>query len=135
MTTTIADTNTFETTRSTNAINAFVRASRAAKKAAEELAKANSAMAAELDAVLEQIGTGRAVYVDQVRAILTPRESVSVSMTDADASLEFWEEKGLKVSERTPRYVAPSSFRAEVLKGSVPSELYKLKTTHEVNVI
>lgn len=135
MTTTIADTNTFETTRSTNAINAFVRASRAAKKAAEELAKANSAMAAELDAVLEQIGTGRAVYVDQVRAILTPRESVSVSMTDADASLEFWEEKGLKVSERTSRYVAPSSFRAEVLKGSVPSELYKLKTTHEVNVI
>ena len=135
MTTTIQNTNEIETTRSTNAINAFVRASRAAQKAAEELKKAQSEMAANVSDVLDQIGDGRAAYVDQVRAVLTPRESVSVSMLDADSALEFWQEKGLKVSTRTEFYVAPASFRAEVLKGSVPSELYTLKTTREVNVI
>ena len=135
MTTTIQNTNEIETTRSTNAINAFVRASRAAQKSVEELKKAQSEMASNLSDVLEQICDGRAVYVDQVRAVLTPRESVSVSMLDADSALEFWQEKGLKVSTRTEFYVAPSSFRSEVLKGSVPSELYTLKTTREVNVI
>ena len=135
MTTTIQNTNEIETTRSTNAINAFVRASRAAQKSVEELKKAQSEMASNLSDVLDQIGDGRAVYVDHVRAVLTPRESVSVSMLDADSALEFWQEKGLKVSTRTEFYVAPASFRAEVLKGSVPSDLYTLKTTREVNVI
>ncbi len=135
MTTTITTTNEIETTRSTNAINAFVRASRAAAKFAAELKKAESEMRSNLAAVLDQIGDGRAVYVDTVRAVLTPRESVSVSMLDADAALEYWSQKGLKISTRTPEYVAPASFRAEVIKGNVPSELYTLKTTREVNVI
>ena len=135
MATTTVQTTEIETTRSTNAINAFVRASRLARKAAEELKKAETEMNENLADVLEQIGSARAVYVDQVRAVLTPRESVSVSMVDAEDALAYWEEKGLKVSTRTDRYVAPASFRAEVLKGSVPSELYTLKTTREVNVI
>jgi len=135
MATTIQNTTEIETTRSTNAINSFVRANRLALKAAEELKKAESEMQANLTEVLEQIGSARAVYVDQVRAILTPRESVSVSMVDADSSLEFWTEKGFKISTRTEHYVSPASFRAEVLKGSVPSELYTLKTTRDVNVI
>ena len=134
MTTSTVQTNEIETTRSTNAINSFVRSSRLARKAADELKKAESEMQANLLDVLEQIGNARAVYVDQVRAILTPRESVSVSMVDSDSVLEYWTEKGLKVSTRTEHYVAPSSFRAEVLKGSVPSELYTLKTTKDVNV-
>ena len=135
MTTTIQNTNDIDTTRSTNAINAFVRASRAAKKAGEELTRAENEMATNLADVLGQIGSGRAVYVDQVRAILTPRESVSVSMVDQEAALQYWTEKGLKISHRTPVFVAPASFRSEVLKGSVPSELYTLKTTCDCNVI
>jgi cysteine sulfinate desulfinase/cysteine desulfurase-like protein len=135
MITAIQNTNEIETTRSTNAINAFVRASRLARRSAEELKKQESEMASNLADVLEQIGDGRAVYVDQVRAILTPRESVSVAMVDAESALEFWQEKGFKVSTRSEFYVAPASFRAEVIKGSVPSELYTLKTTRDVNVI
>jgi cysteine sulfinate desulfinase/cysteine desulfurase-like protein len=135
MSTAIQNTNEIETTRSTNAINAFVRASRLARRSAEELKKQESEMASNLADVLEQIGDGRAVYVDQVRAILTPRESVSVAMVDAESALEFWQEKGFKVSTRSEFYVAPASFRAEVIKGSVPSELYTLKTTRDVNVI
>ena len=134
MTTTV-QTNEIETTRSTNAINAFVRASRLAHKAAEEMKKAESEMQANLAHVLEQIGSARAVYVDQVRAILTPRESVSVSMVDQESALKYWTEKGFKISHRTPLFVAPASFRSEVLKGSVPSDLYTLKTTCDCNVI
>lgn len=128
-------TEAIETSRSTKAINEFVRASRLARKAAEELKKAEAEMKSNLNDVIVQIGEGRAVYVDDVRVILTPRESLKIQCIDDDAALEFWTEKGLKISERTSRYVAPASFRSEVLKGSVPSELYKITTTVEVNVI
>ena len=132
---TAIDTNGIETARSMQAINSFVRASRAAAKAREELSAAERIMNELKPTVLEQIGEGRAAYVDSVRAILTPRESVSVSCSDADASLAYWKEKGLKISTRSPEFVAPASLRSEVLKGNVPSELYSLKTTVDVNVI
>ena len=128
-------TTEIDTTRSTLAINAFVLASRAAKKAREELTTAENTMKEHLADVIDQNGEGRAVYVDKVRAILTPRLSVSVSCLDQEAALVYWRNKGLKISTRTPEYVAPSSFRAEVLKNNVPDGLYGISETVEVNVI
>jgi len=130
-------TNTAEigTSKATVAIEAFVRADRLAKQLASELKVQEGIMKANLDKVLSQIGSGRAVYVDDERAILTPRESVKVQAIDDEKILAYWDKQGLKVSERSPRYVAPASLRSEVLKGNVPFELYNLTETFDVNVI
>lgn len=121
-------------TRSTKAITDFVAASR--KLAALKLqAKQLEAEIERLTPnVLEQIGDGRTVNCEGI-VTLTPRVSESVKMLDKDAALAFWETHGLKVSTQPPRYVAPASFRAEVLKGSVPQELYTIEQTIGVNVI
>lgn len=121
-------------TRSTKVITDFVAASR--KLAALKLA--SKQIEAELErltpAVLDQIGEGRTVNCDGI-VTLTPRVSESVKMLDKDAALQFWRARGLKISTQAPEYVAPASFRSEVLKGSVPAELYALEQTVGVNVI
>jgi hypothetical protein len=122
-------------TRSTMAITSFVQASRRLAALAMQMKQAESELAALRDEVLDQIGEGRTVKVDGALATLTRRETQSVKMLDPDNTLRFWIEHGLKVSTRTPEYVAPSSFRSEVLKGSVPEDLYRIETTIDVNVI
>lgn len=121
-------------TRSTKAITDFVQQSR--KLAALKLAAKQ--IEAELErltpSVLDQIGDGRTVNVDGV-VTLTRRVSESVKMLDKDAALEFWRARGLKISTQAPEYVAPASFRSEVLKGSVPAELYTIEQKIGVNVI
>ncbi len=121
-------------TRSTKAINEFVAASRKLAKAKLEAKQLEAEMERLVPAVLDQIGDGRTVNVDGI-VTLTKREDKSVKMLDKKAALAFWRAHGLKISTQEPEYVASASFRSEVLKGSVPEELYAIETTFGVNVI
>lgn len=124
------------TLRSTIVITSFVQASRKAAALRLQLTSVEREMAELKTDVLEQIGESRTVKVDGAIATLTPRRTEKISRTcDDSTAVDFFQSIGLKVSERTPVYVAPATFTAAVKKGQVPSELYSIETTVDVNVI
>lgn len=124
------------TLRSTIAITTFVQASRKAFSLRMQLNDVERQMAELKDDVLSQIGESRTVKVDGAISTLTPRVKESISRTcDDQTAVEYFRSHGLKVSTRSPEYVAPASFTSAVKAGQVSADLFEKTQTIDVNVI
>lgn len=124
-------------TRSTKAITEFVRTTDKMKLLAKQLRELSAKEQELRPTVLEQIGEERTTVIDGITRTLKriDEESVIAAKGKDAEILAAAESIGLTISTRTPRYVAPATLRAAVLKGEpVPKELYTIETTSRVVV-
>jgi len=78
--------------------------------------------------VLAEIGERREIAVRGQVRILEPSVKESIGQQDTERTVEVFKAIGLPVSIRNAEYVAPSTFKALVIAGSVPEELVKRET-------
>ena len=114
--------------RSTATLTNYVRTvdrMRTLAKQLSELSKLESKLRPE---VLEAIGERREIAVRGQVRILEPSTKESIGQIDTEKTVEAFKAIGLPVSIRNAEYVAPATFKALVIAGSVPEELVKRET-------
>lgn len=121
--------------RSTAAITNFVNLSDEAKTLVVRLKAIETELKLIQPDVLEQIGDGRAVKVGSQVRTLKPSTIESIKRTcDDSTAVEWCRSHGLKFQERSPEYVAPSTFSAHVKNGLMCPDLYVVESTTTIVV-
>jgi len=114
--------------RSTKTLTDYVRTvdrMRTLAKQLNELSKLETKLRPD---VLAEIGERREIAVRGQVRILEPSTKESIGQIDTEKTVEVFKAIGLPVSIRNAEYVAPATFKALVIAGSVPEELVKRET-------
>ena len=79
--------------------------------------------------MLEQIGEEpRPVTISKALRIVKRSRRHSVKIVDAERALSWAKERGVKVSTRTPEYLAPQTIREAAIRGEVPADVASVES-------
>ena len=116
-------------TRSNAALTTYVKTVDRMRALAHELAQLERQERDLRPAVLEQIGEEpRPVTISKALRIVKRSRRHSVKIVDAELALTWAKERGVKVSTRTPEYVAPQTIREAAIRGDVPADVAAVET-------
>ena len=116
-------------TRSNAALTTYVKTVDRMRALAHELAQLDRQERDLRPAVLEQIGEEpRPVTISKALRIVKRSRRHSVKIVDAERALTWAKERGVKVSTRTPEYVAPHTIREAAIRGEVPADVASVET-------
>ena len=116
-------------TRSNAALTTYVKTVDRMRALAHELAQLQRQERDLRPAVLEQIGEEpRPVTISKALRIVKRSRRHSVKIVDAELALTWAKERGVKVSTRTPEYVAPQTIREAAIRGEVPADVAAVET-------
>ena len=116
-------------TRSNAALTTYVKTVDRMRALAHELAQLERQERDLRPAVLEQIGEEpRPVTISKALRIVKRSRRHSVKIVDAELALTWAKERGVKVSTRTPEYVAPQTIREAAIRGEVPADVAAVET-------
>ena len=122
-------------TRSNATLTTYVKTVDRMRALAHELAQLERQERDLRPAVLEQIGEEpRPVTISKALRIVKRSRRHSVKIVDAEKALTWAKERGVKVSTRTPEYVAPQTIREAAIRGEVPADVAAVET-EEIIVI
>ena len=81
-------------------------------------------------AVLQQLegDEPRPVTINKALRIVKRSRRHSVKIVDAERALSWAKERGVKVSTRTPEYLAPQTIREAAIRGEVPADVASVET-------
>ena len=116
-------------TRSNATLTTYVKTVDRMRALAHELAQLERQERDLRPAVLEQIGEEpRPVTISKALRIVKRSRRHSVKIVDAERALTWAKERGVKVSTRTPEYVAPQTIRESAIRGEVPADVAAVET-------
>ena len=116
-------------TRSNATLTTYVKTVDRMRALAHELAQLERQERDLRPAVLEQIGEEpRPVTISKALRIVKRSRRHSVKIVDAELALTWAKERGVKVSTRTPEYVAPQTIREAAIRGEVPADVASVET-------
>ena len=116
-------------TRSNATLTTYVKTVDRMRALAHELAQLERQERDLRPAVLEQIGEEpRPVTISKALRIVKRSRRHSVKIVDAELALTWAKERGVKVSTRTPEYVAPQTIREAAIRGEVPADVAAVET-------
>ena len=116
-------------TRSNAALTTYVKTVDRMRALAHELAQLERQERDLRPAVLEQIGEEpRPVTISKALRIVKRSRRHSVKIVDAERALSWAKERGVKVSTRTPEYLAPQTIREAAIRGEVPADVAAVET-------
>ena len=116
-------------TRSNATLTTYVKTVDRMRALAHELAQLERQERDLRPAVLEQIGEEpRPVTISKALRIVKRSRSHSVKIVDAERALSWAKERGVKVSTRTPEYLAPQTIRESAIRGEVPADVAAVET-------
>ena len=116
-------------TRSNATLTTYVKTVDRMRALAHELAQLERQERDLRPAVLEQIGEEpRPVTISKALRIVKRSRRHSVKIVDAELALTWAKERGVKVSTRTPEYVAPQTIREAAIRGDVPADVAAVET-------
>ena len=116
-------------TRSNATLTTYVKTVDRMRALAHELAQLERQERDLRPAVLEQIGEEpRPVTISKALRIVKRSRRHSVKIVDAERALTWAKERGVKVSTRTPEYVAPQTIREAAIRGEVPADVAAVET-------
>lgn len=116
-------------TRSNATLTTYVKTVDRMRALAHELAQLERQERDLRPAVLEQIGEEpRPVTISKALRIVKRSHRHSVKIVDAERALTWAKERGVKVSTRTPEYVAPQTIREAAIRGEVPADVAAVET-------
>ena len=116
-------------TRSNAALTTYVKTVDRMRALAHELAQLQRQERDLRPAVLEQIGEEpRPVTISKALRIVKRSRRHSVKIVDAELALTWAKERGVKVSTRTPEYVAPQTIRESAIRGEVPADVASVES-------
>ena len=116
-------------TRSNATLTTYVKTVDRMRALAHELAQLERQERDLRPAVLEQIGEEpRPVTISKALRIVKRPRRHSVKIVDAERALSWAKERGVKVSTRTPEYLAPQTIREAAIRGEVPADVASVET-------
>ena len=116
-------------TRSNATLTTYVKTVDRMRALAHELAQLERQERDLRPAVLEQIGEEpRPVTISKALRIVKRSRRHSVKIVDAERALSWAKERGVKVSTRTPEYLAPQTIREAAIRGEVPADVAAVET-------
>ena len=116
-------------TRSNATLTTYVKTVDRMRALAHELAQLERQERDLRPAVLEQIGEEpRPVTISKALRIVKRSRRHSVKIVDAERALTWAKERGVKVSTRTPEYLAPQTIREAAIRGEVPADVASVET-------
>ena len=116
-------------TRSNATLTTYVKTVDRMRALAHELAQLERHERDLRPAVLEQIGEEpRPVTISKALRIVKRSRRHSVKIVDAERALSWAKERGVKVSTRTPEYLAPQTIREAAIRGEVPADVAAVET-------
>ena len=116
-------------TRSNAALTTYVKTVDSMRALAHELAQLQRQERDLRPAVLEQIGEEpRPVTISKALRIVKRSRRHSVKIVDAERALSWAKERGVKVSTRTPEYLAPQTIREAAIRGEVPADVASVES-------
>lgn len=122
-------------TRSNATLTTYVKTVDRMRALAHELAQLERQERDLRTAVLQQIGDEpRPVTISKALRIVKRSRRHSVKIVDAERALSWAKERGVKVSTRTPEYLAPQTIREAAIRGEVPGDIAAVET-EEIVVI
>lgn len=123
-------------TRSNATLTTYVKTVDRMRVLAHELAQLERQERDLRPAVLQQLEGDelRPVTISKALRIVKRSRRYSVKIVDAERALSWAKERGVKVSTRTPEYLAPQTVREAAIRGEVPSDVAAVET-EEIIVI
>ena len=116
-------------TRSNATLTTYVKTVDRMRALAHELAQLERQERDLRPAVLEQIGEEpRPVTISKALRIVKRSRRHSVKIVDAERALSWAKERGVKVSTRTPEYLAPQTIREAAIRGEVPADVASVES-------
>ena len=119
-------------TRSNAALTTYVKTVDRMRALAHELAQLDRQERDLRPAVLQQLegDEPRPVTINKALRIVKRSRCHSVKIVDAERALTWAKERGVKVSTRTPEYLAPQTIRESAIRGEVPADVASVESEY-----